>query len=66
MGKGSDPRILENIFSVVQVSGNPQNNTKHCFAMTPAKFGTSQLLAVPHRCHKLRLTCGRQRGSGLT
>ena len=66
MCKGSHPRILENIFSVIQVPRNPQNNTKHCFAMTPAKFGTRQLLAVPRRCHQLRLTCGRQRGSRLT
>jgi hypothetical protein len=66
MCKGSHPRILENIFSVIRVPGNPQNNTKHFFAITPAKFGTRQLLAVPRRCHQLRLTCGRQRGSGLT
>jgi hypothetical protein len=65
MSKGSHPRILENIFSVMQVPGNPQNNTKHCFAMTPAKFGTRKLVAVPRRCHQLRLTCGRQRGSRL-
>ena len=66
MCKGPHPRILEHIFSVIQVPGNPQNNTKHCFAMTPAQFGTRQLLAVPRRCNQLRLTCGRQWGSGLT
>jgi hypothetical protein len=66
MCKGPHPRILENIFSIIQVPGNPQNNTKHFFAMTPAEFGTRQLLAVPRRCHQLRLACGRQRGGGLT
>jgi hypothetical protein len=65
MDKGPHPRILEDIFSVIQVSSNSQNNTKYLFVMTPAKFGVRQLLAVQRGCHQLRLACGRQRGSEL-
>jgi hypothetical protein len=49
MRKSPHPRILKNIFSVIQVSGNPQNNPKYLFVMTPAKFGVRQLIAVPRR-----------------
>jgi hypothetical protein len=66
MYKGPHPRILENIFSVIRVAGNSQNNSKYLFAMTPAKFGTHQLLAVRRRYNQLHLADDRQRGSELT
>jgi hypothetical protein len=66
MNKSPHPRILENIFSIIQVSDNSQNRTKYLFVMPPAKFGVRRLLAVLRRYDQLHLACGRQRGSELT
>ena len=66
MYEGFHPRFLENIFSIIQVSGNTQDSTKYLFVMTAAKFGVRQLFAVLRRYHQLRFACGRRRGSELT
>jgi hypothetical protein len=45
MTKGPHPRILQNILGVIDVVGNPQDCTKHHFAVTPAKLDIRGMLS---------------------